>query len=89
VRSKTTKRFRKLFGALPEEVQEQARAAYRRFEEDPYHKSLRFKRVHTTLPLYSARVSKGWRAVGQREGDLIVWFWIGSHSAYDQLLARS
>ena len=45
--------------SLSEEEQEQARAAYRRFEANPYHKSLRFKRVHTTLPLYSARVSKG------------------------------
>ena len=88
MRSKTTAQFRKRLAALPEEVQEQAREAYRQFKRDPYHKSLRFKRVHTSDPLYSARISKGYRAVGQREGDLIVWFWAGSHADYDKLLKR-
>lgn len=71
MRSKTTAQFRKRLAALPEEVQEQAREAYRQFKRDPYHKSLRFKRVHTNEPLYSARISKGYRAVGQREGNLV------------------
>lgn len=89
MRSKTTKAFRKRLAALPEEVQEQARRAYRQFADDPYHKSLQFKRVHTSIPLYSVRVSKGYRAVGQLDGDTVVWFWIGSHAHYDNLLARS
>lgn len=88
MRSKTTSQFRKQFAALPTEVQRQSRAAYRRFRQDPYHQSLRFKRVHTDAPLYSVRISKGYRAVGQREGDLVVWFWIGSHADYDNLLRR-
>lgn len=86
MRSKTTVQFRKRFAALPEEIQEQAREAYHRFQRDPYYKGLRFKRVHSRAPLYSARISKGYRAVGQRDGDLIVWFWVGSHADYDKLL---
>lgn len=89
MRSRTTRVFRKRFAALPGDVQEQARSAYRRFRTDPHHKSLRFKRIHASVPLFSARVSKGYRAVGQREGDVVVWFWIGSHADYDALLARS
>jgi hypothetical protein len=88
VRSKTTARFRKLLEALPSEVQDRAFEAYRQFEADPFHPSLRFKRVHPSLPLYSARVSKGYRAVGQHEGDMIIWFWIGTHAQYDALIAR-
>jgi hypothetical protein len=69
-------------------VQDRAFEAYRQFEADPYQPSLRFKRVHPSVPLYSARVSKGYRAVGQRDGDVIVWFWIGTHAEYDALLER-
>ncbi|MEM1117540.1 MAG: hypothetical protein AAF845_01420 [Bacteroidota bacterium] len=89
MKSKTTRAFRKRLGALPEAVQNQARSAYRQFAADPHHKGLKFKRVHAVAPLYSARVSKGYRAVGQVDGDTIVWFWIGSHADYDTLLARS
>ena len=77
-----------MLASLPEEVQEHARVAYRQFQRNPHHNSLRFKQIHTKVPLYSARISRGYRAVGQREGDLIVWFWIGPHAAYDQLLKR-
>ncbi|WP_420453968.1 type II toxin-antitoxin system RelE family toxin [Rubrivirga sp.] len=89
MRSKTTKAFRKRLDALPEKVQEQAWKAYRQSAADPHPPSLQFKRVHTTAPLYSARVSKGYRAVGQIDDDTVVWFWIGSHADYDSLLARS
>lgn len=89
MRSKTTKTFRKRLDSLPEEVQEQARRAYRQFAVDPSHRSLQFKRVHTSVPLYSARISKGYRVVGQLDGDTVVWFWIGSHASYDAFLGRS
>ena len=44
--SHTTKGFWKLHETLPEQVQRQAKTAYRRFEEDPFHPSLQFKQVH-------------------------------------------
>jgi hypothetical protein len=64
VKSRTTIEFRKLFAGLPEQVQEQTRAAYRQFKEDPSYPSLRFKKVHPELPIYSARISRNYRAVG-------------------------
>ena len=88
MKSRTTARFRKAYTELPEEVQQQARDAYRQFKQDHWHPSLRFKQVHSELPIYSARVSKSYRAVGQRDGDSIVWFWIGSHADYDKLLSQ-
>jgi hypothetical protein len=86
VRSLTTERFRKAFAALPSDVQRQARKAYRQFSSDPNHPSLHFKEVHPSRPIYSARVSLGYRALGMKEADEIVWFWIGSHSDYDKLI---
>lgn len=74
--------------ALPEHVQQRAREAYRQFKDDPAHPSLRFKQVHATRPVFSARVGLGYRALAVREGDVVIWFWIGSHADYDQLLRR-
>lgn len=88
MKSRTTAKFHKAFAELPELVQEQAREAYRQFMRDPWHPSLRFKLVHPNLPIYSVRVSKGYRAVGQRDANGVVWFWIGSHADYDKLLSQ-
>ena len=87
MRSRTTERFRRTYAGLPEQVQRQAREAYRLFAQNPQHPGLRFKRVHPTLPVYSARVNLDYRAIGVLDGDEIVWFWIGTHAEYDQLLA--
>jgi hypothetical protein len=88
VKSSTTAEFRKLFAGLPKQVQEQTRAAYRQFKADPGYPSLRFKKIHPELPIYSARISKSYRAVGQLEGDAVIWFWVGSHAEYDKLLEQ-
>ncbi len=75
-----------MFADLPEQVQEQAREAYRQFKEDPNYPSLKFKKVHPQLPIYSARVNRDYGAVGQLDEDTVIWFWIGSHADYDKLL---
>lgn len=84
--SHVTRRFRQLFAALPRHVQQQARHAFRLFSEDPSHPGLRFKRVSSDPPTYSARVGIGYRALCVRDGDELVWFWIGSHADYDNLV---
>ena len=86
--SRTTTKFRQAFTKLPEQIQKQARTAYRQFKQDPSHPSLRFKKVHSTLPIYSARITKNYRAVGQLDGDTMIWFWIGTHSDYDKFLSN-
>ena len=78
-----------MFSELPAEVQRQARRAYRVFTQNPNHPSLRFKPVHPTRPIYSARISVDYRVVGVLEKDEIVWYWIGSHADYDSLLSQS
>ena len=86
--SRTTERFRKAFGQLPHRVQRQARAAYKLFLQNPHHPSLQFKQVHPVRPIYYVRISLDYRAVGIRDGDEIVWYWIGTHSDYDRLISR-
>lgn len=84
--SRITEDFLECFGKLPEAVKTQARKSYRLWKENPAHRSLRFKRIHAHEPLYSVRIGLGWRALGLLEGDIITWFWIGSHAEYDKLI---
>ena len=88
MRSRTTRRFRRTFSRLPNPVKVRAREAYGRFVENPDNPGLRFKRIHTTEPIYSVRVTKDYRALGLREDDTMIWFWIGSHADYDELISR-
>ncbi|HET6401503.1 MAG TPA: hypothetical protein VFH95_08905 [Candidatus Kapabacteria bacterium] len=80
--------FRRLFAELPQEVQDLARKNYRLWMNNPHHPGLEFKRVNPVEPIYSVRVGNDWRALGEREGNVIVRFWIGSHSDYDKILDR-
>lgn len=86
MKSRTTAQLRKQFADLPKLIQGQTRKAYRQFEQDSSYPSLRFKKVHPKLPIYSARINRDYRAVGQLDEDTVVWFWVGSHAEYELLL---
>jgi hypothetical protein len=86
MKSSTTAAFRKLFRNLPAAVRNEGRKAYKLFQQNPRHPSLQFKKIAGRL--YSARITLDYRAVGTLEADEVVWFWAGSHAAYDQLIAR-
>ena len=86
MRSFTTRGFWKCFDTLPQNVQELAIKSYRIWRENPVHPSLRFRSVHPTLPIYSVRISGGFRAVGVKHNDAIVWYWIGTHSEYERII---
>lgn len=77
-------RFWKCLRGLPKAVQALARKNFKLLRKDPRHASLRFKKVGE---FHSVRVGLGHRALGVDGPDGPVWFWIGSHSDYDRLLA--
>ena len=86
--SQTTGRFWDLFRALPPDIQKQAYQAYRQFTHDPFHPGLNFEEVDKQRNLWSARVTRGYRVLGYREGGEIRWFWIGTHREYEKLIDR-
>lgn len=88
MQSVTTGEFRALLSAAPAAVQAKAQRAYRLWSGNPDHPSLRFKKVHNVLPIYSVRIDLDWRALGVLKADVVVWFWIGPHSEYERLLSR-
>ena len=86
MRSRRTRRFREQLDALPDDVRRKAKRAYRQFDADPRHGSLRFKNVHPHEPIYSVRIARNYRALGKRDDEGMLWFWIGSHADYDRIL---
>ena len=84
--SRRTKAFVRLLAQLPPDVVKQAKEAYRLWTRDPSHPGLRFKKIQNLDNVWSVRISRNYRAVGVRDGEKVVWFWIGSHADYDQLL---
>jgi hypothetical protein len=87
--SVTTEAFRRLYAAATPQRRAQIKRAFQLWRENPAHPSLRFKKVHATQSIYSARVDLDWRALGVLEGDTVVWFWVGPHDEYTALLKRA
>ena len=84
--SHRTKRFRAQYGALPEQAQRQANAAYTLFKRDPHHPSLQFKGISASDPsVYSVRIGAHYRVIGLVDGNVVTWIWIGTHEAYNNL----
>lgn len=76
-------RFWDLYDRLPVEIQAQADKQYALFSRNSSHPSLRFKPVG---PFWSVRISHAYRALAVRDGDVLTWFWIGTHADYDKLV---
>jgi hypothetical protein len=81
----TTPEFWALYNQLPQEIQQLADKNYELLKADPKHPSLHFKQIGN---LWSVRVGKYYRALGFDKPEGILWFWIGSHSDYNGILAR-
>ena len=86
--SHITQKFREAFNRLPKTIKKQAKEAFHLFNQNPYHPSFHFKRVHRSKAIYSVRISRDYHAVCVRNGDEITWFWIGSHKDYEELLSH-
>jgi mRNA-degrading endonuclease RelE of RelBE toxin-antitoxin system len=86
VNSVTTEKFRRAYERLPENIKEAARQAYKLWKKNPSHPSLAFKLIHSTNPVYSVRIGLSYRAIGVKQKNTIVWFWIGSHADYDKMI---
>ena len=86
MKSVTTKRFRKCLEHLPKRIQKQAIENYKLWKKDQEHPSLHFKKI-SDKSIFSIRISLGYRALGVIKDSTMIWFWIGSHSDYDNLIS--
>jgi hypothetical protein len=68
---------------LPDSIRTLADKNFVLLKANPRHPSLRLKKVGV---FWSARVGLGYRTLGKDRTEGIVWFWIGTHADYDELL---
>lgn len=86
--SHTTARFWKSFDVLPKEVQEKTNRAFKIWSENQNHPSLHFKQVHEIEPIYSVRIGLYHRALGVKEENKVILFWIGTHEEYNNMISH-
>jgi len=83
VRHFTTPSFWKAYHDLPGEIQKLADKNFQLLKEDAAHPSLHLKKVGR---FWSVRVGRSYRALAAEHHDGLLWFWIGSHAEYDDLI---
>jgi hypothetical protein len=71
------------YGRLPPEIRVLADRSFRLLKADPSHPSIRLKKVGM---FWSARVGLRHRALAKQRGEGLVWFWIGRHDRYDEII---
>ena len=81
-----TAKFWKLYSELPKELQKLADENFELLKSDTRHPSLHFKKVDR---FWSARIGIHYRAIALEDGANMVWFWIGHHGDYDQIVGKS
>lgn len=83
--SSVTNRFWREYFALPAEIRRKAQKAFRLWQRDPWHPSLHFE---PKGEYWSVRIDRGWRALGRKQNDTVVWLTIRSHDSYEQFLRQ-
>jgi hypothetical protein len=81
--------FWKCYKLLPRHIQRLADKNYRLLQADPSHPSLHFKKLGASKRLWSVRVGDHYRAMALDKPEGPVWFWIGTHAEYSQILGKS
>ena len=83
MKSRADSDFWKRYGRLPGPVRQLARKTYQLWLRNPFHPSLKFKRLKGEL--WSIRVGDHYRAVGYfLDAETFVWVWIGTHEEYNK-----
>ena len=82
----TTPKFWHSYYNLSVELQKTADKNFELLKADQHHPSLHFKKIGR---FWSVRVGIHVRALGvdSPQNDGVIWFWIGSHAEYDQLIS--
>lgn len=86
MKSRLGPQFKKIFKRLPKNVKSLARKNFKLWVNNPSHPSLNFKSVSKKDNLYSVRIGDGWRVLGIKDKETILWIWIGSHEDYNKLV---
>jgi hypothetical protein len=78
-----TSRFWACYEQLPDPIRQQADKNFKLLKSNPRHPSLHFKKIGDYR---SVRVGLSYRALATEVEGGLLWFWIGSHADYDELV---
>jgi hypothetical protein len=70
---------------LPPDIRQVADTKFQLLKENPHHPSLRLKKVGL---YWAARVSLRYRALAKERAEGLVWFWIGAHDKYEEIVSK-
>ena len=71
------------YRSLPAAIQDLADKSFALLKQNPQYPSLRLRKVGSYR---SARVGLHYRALAIEAADGLVWFWIGVHAEYDEII---
>lgn len=83
MKSRATRKFWALYLRLPPDVRRISLKQYRLWIQNPRHPSVQFKKIDA---YWSARITDDYRVLGVMEENTVIWFWIGTHDEYEQVL---
>lgn len=83
MKSRASSKFWRLYVKLPRDVQHAANKQYELWLENHGHPSVHFKK---TGLYWSARITGSYRALGIMDGETVIWFWIGNHDEYEEIM---
>ncbi len=85
---RTTADFWKDYRALCTDIRDRADKQFELLKANPRHPSLQFKKLteRRGQEIWSARVTRKYRALAAKDAGDYVWFWIGEHDTYDDLI---
>ncbi|MEI6594481.1 MAG: hypothetical protein WCO28_02895 [Bacteroidota bacterium] len=81
-----TDRFKKAYTVLPLQIKKSAQKSFKIWKVNPTHPSLHFKKIHKKQEIYSIRITLDYRALAVKSEETYIWFWIGNHREYDELI---
>lgn len=86
--NRTNADFWKDYRALPAEIRERADKQFALLRANPRHPSVQFKKLTERggQEIWSARVTLKYRALAVKIGNDYLWFWIGEHDAYEDMI---
>lgn len=88
MKSKTTQSFWRWYRRLPQNIRQAVRLAYRQWLINPDLPGLRFKQISAQSRVYSVRINDNYRVLGTREGEVIIWYFVGTHDDYMREIAK-
>ncbi len=87
-------RYRYLLGELPQDIHKLATKAFKLFCVDPNHPSLRLHQLKNNkkgkhqLDSFSVSINMQYRAIYFIDSNTNVWYWVGTHAAYNQFTGK-